>query len=81
MCDFRHLCSSGSSREFLQARKYLTNLRLFVKKNLFRSRRAPHAYTQISKNIKYEHSMLKLKKYTAIIHDLCEISDFCVFWL
>jgi len=73
---FRLLCYSGSSREFLQATKYLTSLRLFVKKKLFRSRRAPHAYTQISKNIKYEDSMLKLKEYIAIIHDLCEFSIF-----
>ena len=49
MCDFRLLYFAGSSREVLQARKYLTNLRLFVKKKLFRSRRAPHACTQMSK--------------------------------
>jgi len=49
MCDFRLLYFAGSSREFLQARKYLTNLRFFVKKKLFRSRRAPYACTQMSK--------------------------------
>jgi hypothetical protein len=59
MNDSRLLCFSGSSREFLQARKYLTNLRLFVKKKLFRSRRVPHAYTEMSKLQNMTKIMLK----------------------
>ena len=79
--DFRLLCFSASSREFLQARKYLTNLRLFVKKKLFRSRRAPHAYTQMSKLQNMTKSCMKWSYYTDIMHNLYNFSTFVLFWL
>jgi len=64
MCDFRLLYFAGSSREFLQARKYLTSLRWFVKEKFLESRRALRAHTQISKTSKYD------KMYRMILYIL-----------
>ena len=74
-CEFLYF--AGSSREFLQARKYLTNLRLFVKKICVRSRRAPRVYTYKSKLQNRTNLCLKLPKYIDTVQN-CVIFEMCV---
>jgi len=76
VCTFLYF--SGSSREFLQARKLLTSLRLFVKKKFSRSRRASPAYTQISKCQKYEDVFVICSKYR-IYQVICWYCEFLYF--